>query len=206
MKTIFFYFFIFYLSFNASSQTVGDIDTLDGYFIVSSFNKNTKCNCNLDIKSTKMVSGDSMICGDGNFYKNISTIKYIRAEDLDLKKIGDTKYQKSLLQNEHYTYLTTNPSILLEGSKGDSTILQNVKLVNNIVQNKITADLIQTQIEKLKLDYTETKHYYILMKVSVKVLILPKRKNTSKFHNPHGFDQFLILQDKSNKIKVIKSI
>lgn len=179
---------------------------LEGYIIVSCFDTTIKSGCDLDIKKTTSITGDSMICGDGNFYKNISCIKYVDPKNLDLTKIDHFNYQIKLQKDEHYIYLSTNPFILSEADNGDSAISKNTDLIYGIRQNQITADKIQKQIEKLHLDFEKKSHYNVLMKVSVKVLILPRRKKPTTFKDPIGLDQYLLLFDKKNKIKKVKVI
>ncbi|WP_338759651.1 hypothetical protein WAF17_12075 [Bernardetia sp. ABR2-2B] len=206
IKVLFIYLIFFVQSSVALSQTTGDIITLKGYFIVSSFDTTFKSGCDLNIKNTTSITGDSMICGDGNFYKNISVIKYVKPKNLDLKQIDKFSYQIKLQKNEHYIYLSIDPFILSEADKGDSSIIKNVDLLNAVKQNQITADQIQKEIERLKIDFKKKKHCDILMEISVKVLVLPKRKKPITFNDPCGLDQYLILFDKKNKIKALKVI
>ncbi len=147
-----------------------------------------------------------MTCGDGNFYKNISVIYYVNPDDLDLKQIDNFDYQVKLQKDEHEVYLTTNPLILLEASKGDSAILHKNELVNGVQNNQITADAIQKQIDNLNLDFKQKRHYYVLMNVSLSVVVLPKRSKPKTYKDPMGYNQCVILQDKSNKIKTVKVI
>lgn len=180
--------------------------TLIGYFIVSCFDTTIKNNCDLYIKTIKDVSGDSMTCGDGNFYKNISTIMYVKTTDLDLNKIDDFNYQIKLQAKEQNAYLSINPLILLDASKRDSSVLKNNLLVKSIEQNQITAELIQKQIENFKLFFKIKKHYYILLRVSIKVIALPPRIKPVKYKDPMGIDQYIILWDKKNEIEGVKVI
>lgn len=188
------------------AQKTGDTYLLKGYLIVSCFDTTIKSGCDLNIKKTTSITGDSMTCGDGIFYKNISEIKYVNPKNIDLKQIDEFSYQVKLQKDEHNVYLSTDPVILSEADNGDSAIIKNTDLINSIKQNQITADEIQKQIEKLNLDFKKKRHYYVLMEVSVKVLILPERKKTTTFTDPCGLDQYLILFNKKNIIKTVKII
>lgn len=188
------------------AQKAGDTYILNGYFIVSCYDTTIKSGCDLNIRKTTSIAGDSMSCGDGNFYRNISVIKYVDPKNFDLKQIDEFSYQVKLQKDEHNVYLSTDPIILSEADNGDSVIIKNADLINSIKQNQITADEIQKQIEKLNLDFKKKRHYYVLMEVSVKVLILPKRKKPTTFTDPCGLDQYLILCDKNNIIKAVKVI
>ena len=197
---------ICFQSLSTYAQNNENIYSLDGYFIVSCFDTTLNNGCDLNIATTESITGDNMTCGDGNFYKNISTIMYVNTKDLDLKQIDDFEYRVGLQKNEHHAYLSTNPLILLEASNGDSIILSQSKLVSKINENQKTADLIQRKIDKLHLDFKDRRHYYILMKISIKVINLPKRTKPKTYTDPCGLDQYLILYDKKNKIKVEKVI
>ena len=78
------------------SQVVGEEYVLKGYFIVSCFDTTLKSSCDLNIESTTVITGDSMTCGDGVFYKNISVIKYVNPQNIDLNKIDNFSYQIQL--------------------------------------------------------------------------------------------------------------
>ena len=206
MKTFILIFTSLISFYIGQSQTIGELVTLKGYIIVSSFKTSIKSGCTLNIKTTKSIAGDSMTCGDGNFYKNISVIKYVKPENLDLNKIDNFNYQIRLQKDEHFLYLSTNPLILLEASKGDSAILKKNELIEGIQSNQITADSIQNLIDKLNLDFKKKRHYYILMEVELKVMVLPKRNKPKTFKDPCGLDQYVIIQDKTNQIKTVKII
>jgi hypothetical protein len=186
------------------SQNPGRVHTLKGYFIVTCFDSTIKSRCGLDVKSSRSITGESMTCGDGSYYKNISVIKYISPADLDLTRIDSFRYQARIQADEHYVYLSVNPLILVEAAKGDSSILHNAKLVRRIRRNQKTAEQIQEQIEQLNLDFKKRIFYDVLMEVSVKVTDLPERVRPKTFHDNGGLDQYVILHHRSNKIKAVK--
>ncbi len=172
---------------------------LNGYFIVSCFSPSYNC---LDI----FLNNKSLAPHDCNFYKSISSISFVKTNDLDLKQIDDFTYRVKLQEKENKVYLSNNPLILLEISKGDSAILKKNDLFLGIQQNILTADLIEGAIEKLRLDFKNDRHFYVLLKVSVSVVDLPPRAKTSNVVDPMGVDQYLILWDDENKITGVKII
>ena len=206
LKTFLLFSVFFIQNLSVYSQIIGKVHILKGYFIVSCFDTSIKNGCDLNIKTIKSITGDSRTCGDGNFYKNISSIKYVKTEDLDLNQIDNFKYNVSIQKDKQYIFLTTNPQILLEANEGDSAILDSSELVRSILENQTTAELIQKQINKLKLDFKKKRHYYVLLDVSIKVIDLPKRIIPVTYRDNSGFDQFIILFDKKNKIKKVKII
>lgn len=197
---------IAFLSNQGISQIKHEPYTLSGYFIVTSFDTSMRSGCDLNIATTSSIYGDSMICGDGNFYKNVSTIDYLNPEDVDIDQIDDLMYYAKLQNKQCVTYLSINPLILLEVSNADSSILNDSTIVECIKNNQHTAELFQEQIELLDLNFKKSNMYAILMKGSFRVLDLNKRKKVEGFKAPHGLDQHLILHDKANKLKAVKII
>lgn len=204
MKAFYIFFILLFQTSIGLSQATGDILTLKGYFIVSCFDTTIMSGCDLNIKKTGSITGDSMTCGDGNFYRNISIITYVDPVNLDLKQIDKFSYQVELQKNEHMVFLSTDPSILSES--GDSSLSRDTILIQAIQKNQITAEEIQKQIDRLHLNFKEKNHYYVLMEVSVKVLILPERKKPTTYVDPFGLQQYLLLYDEDNQIKKVKVI
>ncbi len=121
--------------------------------------------------------------------------------------MDDFSYRVSLQQYEHAVYISVNPMILLLANDGDSAILQDTNYVQAIVNNQKTADLIQKRIDGFHLDFKRKRHYYVLLKVKIKVLKLPNRTIPKNYTNPSGYkQQYVILYDPSNRIKAVKVI
>lgn len=172
-----------------------NIKTLNGYFIVSCFTP--KYNCK-DIT----LANNTNQAKDCNFYKSISSIGFIKLNDLDLKKTGEGNYRNDLLRKQNYLCLSINRLILLEASAGDSSIFENNDLVQRIQQNIITAELFETEIGKFKLDFLKKNHYYVLLKGAITVIDI-KAPNVSDLMKN---EQYLILNDVKNKLEIVKII
>lgn len=178
-----------------------NIKILNGYFIVSCFSP--KYNC---IDKGIFLNNKSLQLQDCNIYKSISTISYVKTNDLDLKQIDDFNYRIKLQEKENEVYLSNNPLILLEANRGDSSILKKNDLFLSIQQNIITAELIESEIEKLKLDFKNDMHFYVLLKGSVSVIDLPPRVKNPNVKDSGGVDQYLILRNDKNNVEGIKII
>ena len=202
--------FILILSLIISTQSFGqakvESEILKGYFIINCCDSKIKSGCSLNIKTINAFNpeSDSKSCGDGNFYKNISQIRYISPANIDLDQIDDFTYQCEIQKYQHVTYLSANPLILLDVNKGDSNILQNLDLVNSIKNNLKTAQIIQNQIDNCKLNFEKKMCYDVLMYGTLVVLRLADRHTPKTYTNPLGYNQHLILSDQRNKIKKVK--
>lgn len=174
---------------------------LIGYFIVGCFSPEYNCK-NFD----PGLGSKTPLLRECNFYKSISSIKYVKLNDLDLKKIDDFNYQIKLQEKENDVYLSNNPLILLETNNGDSSILKKNDLFLSIQQNIITAELIESAIEKLKLNFKNVRHHDVLLKVSVTVIDLPQITKTPNDTPKMAVDKYLILQDDKNKVEGVKII
>jgi hypothetical protein len=163
-------------------------------------------NCDFSSIPLRIISSDSISCGDGAYYKNIGSISFISASNLDLNQVDDFSYQVSIQQYEHAVYISVNPMILLLANNGDSAILQDTYYVQAIENNQKTADLIQKRIDRFHLDFENKQHYYVLLKVKIKVLKLPNRTIPKSYTSPFGYKQYVILYDPSNRIKAVKVI
>ncbi len=171
-----------------------NIKILEGYFIVGCFSPEYDC-------KDFFLFNKLLQFHDCNFYKSIASIRYVKTNDLDLKQIDNFNYRVGLQKKESDVYLSNNPLILLETNNQDSTILKKNDLFLGIQQNIITAELIESAIEKLKLDFKANRHFYVLLKVSVLVIDLPPPIN-----NTLGGDGYLILRDDKNKVEGVKII
>jgi hypothetical protein len=195
-------FFLLLSGFVARAQAAGSFQQLTGYFLVDCYVETLKSNCTLDIASLKAVEGDSMSCGDGAFYKNISTIYYVAPQALDLRYIDNFAYRVNLQGRQHQVYLSINPLILRGAGPTAGALRRNLQVVNAIKQNQATADLLQQQVDRLQLDFTKKRWYTVLLHGTMSVLVLPDRQAPKTYATPMGYHQYLLLQDKGNRVRV----
>lgn len=206
MKIIFFISISILNGFLSYSQ-VNKSKTLNGYFIVSCFDSTRKDACGLNIITNEYgerYTKDTIRCGDGSFYKKLSYIFFVREKDVDLSQVDDYAYQVKLQKKQHAVFLSTNPNILLPAYKGDTSILSNQSLMEGIRLNQKTAEMLYEQVELVNKNHKNKRSYSVLMKISVKVVPLAKRKNSKDYKNGLGYNQYVLLYDSLNTITAIK--
>jgi hypothetical protein len=179
------------------AQKKNAVQELEGYLIVPSNDSVIMKGCSLNMKSTASYC---KICGDWNIYKNIGSIMFFVSPNyLDTNMINNFDYETELQGVEQFIYLSTNPAIV-----GNTQLIKKYNAAPGFMENQKTADSIQSQIEKLKLDYTKGYMYKILLKVKIKVIALPDRIKDPRVSDPMGIKQYAIIYDKQNTIELVK--
>lgn len=188
-------------SLTSQAQAVGAHIPLTGYFIVDCIAKSFKNSCNLDIASLKAVDGDSMTCGDGAFYGNISSITYVAPQDIDMRYIDDFNYQVALQGRQHRVYLSTNPLILRAAGPAYASLRNNQAVVRAIEGNRRTAKLLQHSITQQHHNFRRKKACSVLIYGTLYVVVLPPRPMPLTYRSPLGTDQYLLLDVSNNRIQ-----
>ncbi|HTL81323.1 MAG TPA: hypothetical protein VL651_06450 [Bacteroidia bacterium] len=183
---------------------------LKGYYIITSFNpKYPMCTCGLDISRTRDINNKidtnaHCLC-DGNYYKQIGYIHYASEKDLDPARIDDYKYQTAIEKYHHYTFLTTNPSILQDNYAGDPAIVANDSLSRVVKSDTVLAEKINDELSKAKMKFTTSRvAYEVLMKGEITAMRLNDVPVPKDYKTDILRAQYLLLNDPANTLKFVK--